>query len=267
MRTGAPPAERDLDAVAGPPWPASPSGAPVSAWLGRYRPVRLAALTRRGAVWEAARGERRYALKQIRVSMRASLAELEAEYRLGLELDHPNIARPTDWCVDTGSAAIAFDFLDGGDLTGLAGGPPGIWAQALIGLIDALGYLHGHGLVHRDVKARNVMLDRYGQPRLIDFGSCRPAGSRWTAGGTTREHGRADRPAHVTPADDVCAFAVLVDEMLRPDPSGPVRHGPEAAALAELTAGVRAGPDRDAAAALRAFRLVLESGADRSRSI
>ncbi len=45
-------------------------------------------------------------------------------------------------------------------------------------ICDALGYAHGHGMIHRDVKPANIMLDIYGRAILMDFGVSRMVGGR-----------------------------------------------------------------------------------------
>ncbi len=47
---------------------------------------------------------------------------------------------------------------------------PARLAEVLPGILEALSFLHAHGLVHRDLKPGNVMVDRGGAPRLLDFG-------------------------------------------------------------------------------------------------
>jgi formylglycine-generating enzyme required for sulfatase activity len=105
-------------------------------------------------------------------------------------------------------------------------------------LADALAYAHGQGVLHRDVKAANVMLDPDGEPHLLDFGLARrfEDEDKMTQSGTVLgtpaylapEVCRGD-PAPWTPAVDQYALGVLLYELLtRQTPFG----GPTEAVLA-----------------------------------
>src|SRR3974390_1523090 len=50
--------------------------------------------------------------------------------------------------------------------------------KLIIRILDALQYIHDHGVVHRDLKPENVMVDDHDNIKLIDFGIASNAGSR-----------------------------------------------------------------------------------------
>lgn len=258
MRTGLLPAAPEPVRFVVPAGTQAGSGAPdnVIAGFMLVRPLHESSVS---AVWEAERDGRRYALKCVLPgeARPASRRWLQAEYRCGRSLDHPHIARPLAWVEAQDRAAIVFDYLAGGDLAGLAGFPPDTWSRPLLGLLGALRYLHARGLAHRDVKARNVMLDDADSVRLIDLGSCRRIDSPRRTGGTTPGRHRAETGASVTAKDDMVAFAVLVGEMLtggtgRAVPEGP---GPRIQAAAEA---VVAADDADVEEKLSRLAHVLE---------
>ena len=82
-------------------------------------------------------------------------------------------------------------------------------------LASALRYLHAAGVVHRDIKARNVLLRSGDVPCLIDFSLAASIDERTPLSGGTAAYQSASRrlggPANI--ADDVHAFAVLVYEL------------------------------------------------------
>ena len=136
--------------------------------------------------------------------------------------------------------------------------------QVVLGpeLADALAYLHSRSLVHRDVKARNVLFDAASRARLIDFGSVTEVGQPRTVGGTTPAH-RDEGEGAVTLADDVFAFAVLLYELMAGRlPFGP---DPKPARRASEPPLARALRQRPALAALEGLVLAtLEAPARRS---
>jgi serine/threonine protein kinase len=151
-----------------------------------------------------------------------SRVRLRAEHATLARLTHSAIIRPIAW-IDAGAhVALVTEYLPSGDLVSLAGAAPRHWASAIGEIAEALAYLHEHLLVHRDVKARNVLFDAAGHARLIDFGSAVETGSPRTLGGTTAAH-RFAEVGTVAPTDDVFAFAVLVYELM----AGRLSVGPE----------------------------------------
>lgn len=168
----------------------------------------------------------RVALKTLRPAWRdrPGAPELIRREHAQLErLRHPHIVKAHGLVDDGVSIALLTEWLDGGDLTGLAGLAPRHWLGAARGALLALAHLHERGIVHGDVKARNLLLDAAGRVRLIDFGSARPVGQPSRPAGSTPAHRRATIPGTVTSADDdVYAFAVLLYELL----SGRLPFGP-----------------------------------------
>ena len=111
---------------------------------------------------------------------------------------------------------LVTEYLPNGDLVTLAGSHPRHWAAALHGLAGTLQALHGRGIVHRDIKPRNILLDGLERATLIDFASAAYRGERAPAGGTTEAYSRPDRRpgAEVTAAEDEHAFAAVLYELL-----------------------------------------------------
>ncbi len=101
----------------------------------------------------------------------------EREVAAAARLDHPNIVRIVDASQDRGVHFLAMDFIDGRDLrsTVLSGGPLPIdqAVSCLIQTARGLEAAHARGIVHRDVKPANLMLDTTGIVRVLDLGLAR----------------------------------------------------------------------------------------------
>ena len=100
----------------------------------------------------------------------ATIDLLRQECRNARRLSHPNIVRVFDFHQCDGVSFITMEHVDGDTIESLRGGATEAIVKALVTLSGALEHAHQIGVVHRDVKASNVLLDRAGQPRLMDFG-------------------------------------------------------------------------------------------------
>ena len=150
---------------------------------------------------------------------------LHREWRIGSNLMHAHIVRVFEFHDDPDGAYYSLQFIGGVDLGVLSGQMPD---EALRpgGLVaDALRYAHAKGVVHRDIKAANVLLDGRGAPYLVDFGVAAIPADGGIAGGGSRINASPQQLAGDAPqpADDIYALGVLIHEMLTgsPPPSGP----------------------------------------------
>ena len=109
------------------------------------------------------------ALKFLRESCGNFLARFRREARLMARLTHPAIVKIHELERFAGQTYLAMEYVDGGNLA-LTRLEPRALVRTLRGVVDALGFAHEHGIVHRDVKPENVLLDRRGQAFLTDFG-------------------------------------------------------------------------------------------------
>jgi serine/threonine protein kinase len=197
----------------------------VTSKIGKYELLRKVATGGSGTVYEARDVliRRTVALKTCDVKDPEVRARFFQEAQLGGSLRHRNITTVYDFGVEEGTPYIVQEFLDGEDLDRVIARADGLplieKLRMLIGLAYGLEYAHNAGIVHRDVKPRNIRVLSDGTVKIMDFGTARLAA-------TDRVHGGRDMgtlaylaPERILkkPVDaraDVFSFGVVAYELL-----------------------------------------------------
>ncbi|MGE0706620.1 MAG: protein kinase [Planctomycetota bacterium] len=152
------------------------------------------------------------------------LARFLREGEVAARLTHPGIVRVHAVGLLGGRPCLAYELIEGARELGeaLAEWPLRRRVEALRQAAEALGSAHAAGLVHRDVKQENLLVDREGRVRVADFGVATGAELERL----TRTHALVGtpvamapeqlegRPGAVTPATDVWALGVILYEVL-----------------------------------------------------
>ncbi|KAK2976067.1 hypothetical protein RJ640_024795 [Escallonia rubra] len=105
----------------------------------------------------------------------AHIKELEEEVKLLKNLSHPNIVRYLGTVREEETLNILLEFVPGGSISSLLG-KFGSFPEAVIRmytkqLLLGLDYLHKNGIMHRDIKGANILVDNKGCIKLADFGA------------------------------------------------------------------------------------------------
>lgn len=104
-------------------------------------------------------------------------ARIETEARAMASLRHAHVVGVHDIREEEGRIFIVMELVAGGTLwewvTANGPLPPRLAVQAILAVLDAVGAAHDAGVVHRDLKPQNILLDAAGLPRVTDFGIAR----------------------------------------------------------------------------------------------
>jgi serine/threonine-protein kinase len=154
----------------------------------------------------------------------AFVARFRQEAQAAAALNHPNVVNVFDYGMEDGDPYIVMELVEGGDLAEVlrerGALEPVAAARIAQQVADALDAAHGRGIVHRDIKATNVLITRGGRIKVGDFGIARAfAEAQITMPGTTLGSVHYFSPEQargelVTSASDIYSLGLVLFEML-----------------------------------------------------
>lgn len=198
-------------------------------FAGRYELQRLVGKGAMGTVYQARDtlvGDV-IALKTLDLGQGAGADVLERfrrEVRLARRISHPHVARMHDLGEDSGRSYLTMEFIEGSDLKGLLERErpltPARAARITLAVCEGLAAAHAAGVVHRDLKPGNVLVETSGRVVLTDFGIARALVETATA----HTQGLVGTPMYMAPEQvsggtvdartDLYAVGLMLYEML-----------------------------------------------------
>jgi tetratricopeptide (TPR) repeat protein/predicted Ser/Thr protein kinase len=146
---------------------------------GRYEILQILGQGAMGAVYKAKDHEldRWVAIKVIQPELgnsRAIVKRFKQELILARQITHKNVVRIFDLGETDGMKFITMEYIDGGDLKSVIVErekvPPEEAVDIIRQICHALDAAHSEGVVHRDLKPQNIMIDQTGRVVVMDFG-------------------------------------------------------------------------------------------------
>ncbi|RKT70824.1 serine/threonine protein kinase [Saccharothrix variisporea] len=226
------------------PTPPADSGKVWNPAGGRFRRVRQLGRGGFGTVWLAVdtQLDRTVAVKLAHAPDNDTEQRMLREARALAAVRHPNCVRVFDIVQDPDGLAIVMEYIDGQPLSevvlknGLL--QDTLAARLWVNMADALAAAHEQGVLHRDVKPSNVIVDGSGTAHLIDFGIARSKGDS-TLTATGMMVGTPDflapetaRGEAASPASDAWQLAATVSYALTGHPPRGSRDNPISSLMA-----------------------------------
>jgi len=207
---------------------------PLPTKIGRFEPLRVLGRGGQGVVYLAhdPKLDRQVALKTLRRGHQ-NPERLLNEARNVARLDHPGIVPlyEIDFTGDFAGALpyLVYQFAAGLPLGRYVGGSERLPAHRALRVIqrvlEAVGYAHGQGLLHRDLSPSNILVDEQDGPRILDFGVSTLIAAQTTHGGSGEIVGTASYlppevldNGEVGPPSDVFSLGVILHELLTGKP-------------------------------------------------
>ena len=182
--------------------------------IGGYRVVRVIHPGATSMVMEVVQDstQKRFALKQLLASRAEDPEErktFENEAKIGMEMRHPNLVRVYEYVKDPVQPYFVMDYFPGYHLK-LPIARPSVYPlpkaqlhRIMTQAATALAYMHDKGWTHRDVKPENILANKSGEARVIDYAlAMRPlSGLRKLFGGKIPRQGT---PSYIAPEQIRC---------------------------------------------------------------
>jgi eukaryotic-like serine/threonine-protein kinase len=202
--------------------------APGTVLAERYEIVRLLGSGGMGAVYQAIDRElqRNLALKTIRADLASQkniLERFKREVMVSSQITHRNVVRVYDLGSSGRLRFLTMEYVEGKSLDaviGPTGMPPEKVAPILRQICQGLEAAHERGVIHRDLKPQNIMIEPQGRVAVMDFGLA----STTDGGGLTRAGALLGTPDYMSPEQalgqkldrrsDIFSLGIIAYEML-----------------------------------------------------
>jgi eukaryotic-like serine/threonine-protein kinase len=193
---------------------------------GRYRIINRLGAGGMAEVWCAqdTQLDRKVALKILQPRFaqdREFVERFRREASSAAGLQHPNVVAVFDRGEYDGTYYIAMEYVEGASLRDLVN--RGMSVEAAVGvtrqILAAARFAHANGVIHRDLKPGNVLIDRQGRATVTDFGIAKAGVSEITQTGSVMGTAQYLSPEQaqgldVTPASDLYSVGVILYEAL-----------------------------------------------------
>jgi len=198
-------------------------------FAGRYRIVEELGRGGMGRVYRAqdTKLNEEVALKLLKPEIatdKKALARFSNELKIARGIVHKNIGRMYEIMEEKGTSFITMEYVPGQDLKSLIRQTGSLTVSKTIAIAkqvcDGLGEAHKQGVVHRDLKPQNIMIDRSGSARILDFGIAHSLKTKGITGARvmigTPEYMSPEQVdgKDVDPRSDIYALGAILFEML-----------------------------------------------------